>query len=156
MFINHKKCFPMHKMFINHGKKCFNPKTPIRSLFCLSIGWQRISLKLKTCLCRLFNLAVDPLQPEQEYYLQPAGPGRSRNASSMCPVGFSFGGDHLWDRFSVSFMDILSNSNFGLLGHFPLQNTCLYNLLVCLWPIICYTFSFPGFGQRDCYVATLA
>lgn len=50
---------------------------------------------------RLFNLAVDLLEPEQEYYLQPAGPGRSRNASSMCPVGFSFGGDHLWDRFSV-------------------------------------------------------
>ncbi|XP_004500480.1 nuclear pore complex protein NUP88 [Cicer arietinum] len=50
---------------------------------------------------RLFNLAVDPLQPEQEYYLQPTGPGRSRNASSMCPVGFSFGGEHLWDRFSV-------------------------------------------------------
>ncbi|KAK7305863.1 hypothetical protein VNO77_43775 [Canavalia gladiata] len=50
---------------------------------------------------RLFNLAVDPLQPEQEYYLQPVEPGRSRNASSVCPVDFSFGGDHLWDRFSV-------------------------------------------------------
>ncbi|CAK8566502.1 unnamed protein product [Lathyrus sativus] len=50
---------------------------------------------------RLFNLAVDPLQPEQEYYLQPAVHGRSRTASSICPVGFSFGGDHLWDRFSV-------------------------------------------------------
>ncbi|QCD98580.1 nuclear pore complex protein NUP88 isoform X1 [Vigna unguiculata] len=50
---------------------------------------------------RLFNLAVDPLQPEQEYYLQPVEPGRLRNASSVCPVDFSFGGDHLWDRFSV-------------------------------------------------------
>ncbi|KAL1336849.1 hypothetical protein HN51_031268 [Arachis hypogaea] len=50
---------------------------------------------------RLFNLAVDPLLPEQEYYLQPVEPGRSRNASSVCPVDFSFGGDHLWDRFSV-------------------------------------------------------
>ncbi|XP_027335594.1 nuclear pore complex protein NUP88 isoform X2 [Abrus precatorius] len=46
---------------------------------------------------RLFNLAVDPLQPEQEYYLQPVEPGRSRNASSVCPIDFSFGGDHLWD-----------------------------------------------------------
>ncbi|XP_057429072.1 nuclear pore complex protein NUP88 [Lotus japonicus] len=56
---------------------------------------------------RLFNLAVDPLQPEQEYYLQPMEPGRSSSASSVCPVGFSFGGDHLWDRFSVfiSFSD---------------------------------------------------
>lgn len=63
--------------------------------------------------CRLFNLAVDPLQPEQEYYLQPAVHGRSRTASSMCPVGFSFGGDHLWDRFSVSPVDILFNLIFG-------------------------------------------
>ncbi|CAJ1860717.1 unnamed protein product [Sphenostylis stenocarpa] len=50
---------------------------------------------------RIFNLSMDPLQPEQEYYLQPVEPGRSRNASSVCPVDFSFGGDHLWDRFSV-------------------------------------------------------
>ncbi|XP_028803776.1 nuclear pore complex protein NUP88 [Neltuma alba] len=50
---------------------------------------------------RLFNLALDPLQPEQEYYLQPVDPGRSRSASSMLPVDFSFGGDHLWDKFSV-------------------------------------------------------
>ncbi|KAI4306455.1 hypothetical protein L6164_029730 [Bauhinia variegata] len=50
---------------------------------------------------RIFNLASDHLQPEQEYYLQPVQPGRSGNASSMCPVDFCFGGDHLWDRFSV-------------------------------------------------------
>ncbi|CAL0334886.1 unnamed protein product [Lupinus luteus] len=50
---------------------------------------------------RLFNLAVDPLQPEQEYYLQPVESGRSRNASSVCPVDFSFGDNHLWDKFSV-------------------------------------------------------
>lgn len=50
---------------------------------------------------RLFNLASDVMQPEQEYYLQPVEPGRYRNAASICPVDFSFGGDHLWDRFSV-------------------------------------------------------
>ncbi|CAN1174810.1 Nuclear pore complex protein NUP88 [Linum perenne] len=50
---------------------------------------------------RIFNLSSDVLQPEQEYYLQPLQPGRSRNAASMCAVDFSFGGDHLWDRFSV-------------------------------------------------------
>ncbi|KAM7264364.1 hypothetical protein ACFE04_002047 [Oxalis oulophora] len=44
---------------------------------------------------------VDLVQPEQEYYLQPVEPGRSRNAASICPVDFSFGGDHLWDKFSV-------------------------------------------------------
>lgn len=45
------------------------------------------------------------MQPEQEYYLQPVEPGQSRNAASICPVDFSFGGDHLWDRFSVSSVD---------------------------------------------------
>ncbi|XVE99746.1 hypothetical protein REPUB_Repub03eG0227500 [Reevesia pubescens] len=50
---------------------------------------------------RLFDLSSGVLQPEQEYYLQPVEPGRSRNAASICPVDFSFGGDHLWDRFSV-------------------------------------------------------
>ncbi|KAJ0044390.1 hypothetical protein Pint_06486 [Pistacia integerrima] len=50
---------------------------------------------------RLFNLSSDLMQPEQEYYLQPVEPGRSRNAASICPVDFSFGGDHLWDRFTV-------------------------------------------------------
>ncbi|KAB1217743.1 Nuclear pore complex protein Nup88 [Morella rubra] len=43
----------------------------------------------------------DLLLPEQEYYLQPVEPGRSRNATSICPVDFSYGGNHLWDRFSV-------------------------------------------------------
>ncbi|KAM5556667.1 nuclear pore complex protein NUP88 [Rosa sericea] len=50
---------------------------------------------------RLFHLSSDLIQPEQAYYLQPVQPGRSRNATSICPVDFSFGGDHLWDCFSV-------------------------------------------------------
>lgn len=50
---------------------------------------------------RLFDLSSDLVRPEQEYYLQPVEPGRSRNVTSICPVDFSFGGDHLWDRFSV-------------------------------------------------------
>ncbi|KAG6765438.1 hypothetical protein POTOM_029480 [Populus tomentosa] len=50
---------------------------------------------------RLFDMSSDVLKPEQEYYLQPVEPGRTRNAASICPVDFSFGGDHLWDRFSV-------------------------------------------------------
>ncbi|KAJ0465946.1 putative nucleoporin NUP88/NUP82 [Helianthus annuus] len=50
---------------------------------------------------RLYDLSSAIEQPEQEYYLQPVVRGRSRNASSICPVDFSFGGDHLWDRFSV-------------------------------------------------------
>ncbi|KAD7480261.1 hypothetical protein E3N88_03397 [Mikania micrantha] len=50
---------------------------------------------------RLYDLSLAIEQPEQEYYLQPVARGRSRNASSICPIDFSFGGDHLWDRFSV-------------------------------------------------------
>ncbi|XP_076949517.1 nuclear pore complex protein NUP88-like [Bidens hawaiensis] len=50
---------------------------------------------------RLYDLSSAFEQPEQEYYLQPVSRGRSRNASSICPVDFYFGGDHLWDRFSV-------------------------------------------------------
>lgn len=50
---------------------------------------------------RIFNLSSAHGLPEQEYYLQPVQPGRTRNASSICPVDFCFGRDHLWDRFSV-------------------------------------------------------
>uniref|UniRef100_A0A7N0TUA6 Nuclear pore complex protein NUP88 n=1 Tax=Kalanchoe fedtschenkoi TaxID=63787 RepID=A0A7N0TUA6_KALFE len=50
---------------------------------------------------RLFDLSLDIGQPEQEYYLQQAALGKPRNAASICPVDFAFGGDHLWDRFSV-------------------------------------------------------
>ncbi|CAF1790231.1 hypothetical protein HID58_089768 [Brassica napus] len=50
---------------------------------------------------RLFDLSSDAEVPEQEYYLQPVEPGRSRTASSIYPADFSFGGDHLWDRFTV-------------------------------------------------------
>ncbi|KAM3389286.1 hypothetical protein ACQJBY_011421 [Aegilops geniculata] len=50
---------------------------------------------------RLFDLSFDLEQPEQEFYLQPILPGRCQNASSICTVAFSYGSDHLWDRFSV-------------------------------------------------------
>ncbi|CAN4116254.1 unnamed protein product [Withania somnifera] len=50
---------------------------------------------------RVFDLSSALGQPEQEYYLQPVEPGSSHNATSICPVDFSFGGDHMWDRFSV-------------------------------------------------------
>ncbi|PIA32201.1 hypothetical protein AQUCO_04500060v1 [Aquilegia coerulea] len=49
----------------------------------------------------MYDLSSDLEKPEQEYYLQPVEPGRSHSAASTCPVGFSFGGEHLWDRFSV-------------------------------------------------------
>lgn len=52
-------------------------------------------------MSRVFDLSSALGQPEQEYYLQPVEPGSSHNATSICPVDFSFGGDHMWDRFSV-------------------------------------------------------
>ncbi|KAK3141567.1 hypothetical protein QOZ80_4BG0335530 [Eleusine coracana subsp. coracana] len=50
---------------------------------------------------RLFDLSSDLEKPEQEFYLQPIVPGKCQNASAICPVAFSYGSDHLWDRFSV-------------------------------------------------------
>ncbi|KAK4480707.1 hypothetical protein RD792_013789 [Penstemon davidsonii] len=50
---------------------------------------------------RIFDLSTSIEQPEQEYYLQPVESGSSRNAAAICPVDFSFGRDHLWDKFSV-------------------------------------------------------
>lgn len=61
-----------------------------------------------TLFARLFDLSSDAELPEQEYYLQPGEPGRSRTASSIYPADFSFGGDHLWDRFTVSSVQILA------------------------------------------------
>ena len=66
------------------------------------VGSLLFDLYLPMRFCRLFHLSSDLIQPEQAYYLQPVQPGRSRNATSICPMDFSFGGDHLWDCFSVS------------------------------------------------------
>ncbi|MFQ6647198.1 hypothetical protein Gotur_020121, partial [Gossypium turneri] len=73
----------------------------------LQVSWHpysdtHVGILSSDSVFRLFDLSSGVVQPEQEYYLQPVEPGRSRNAASICPVDFSFGGDHLWDRFSVS------------------------------------------------------
>ncbi|KAI0502139.1 hypothetical protein KFK09_017086 [Dendrobium nobile] len=49
---------------------------------------------------RLFDLSSDLERAEQEFYLQPEL-GRIQNTVSFCPIAFSFGGQHLWERFSV-------------------------------------------------------
>ncbi|KAF2296262.1 hypothetical protein GH714_037147 [Hevea brasiliensis] len=67
---------------------------------CVMYLYGRTSNNDKAIVCRDFDLSSDLPQPEQEYYLQPVEPGRSRNPASIYPVDFSFGGDHLWDRFS--------------------------------------------------------
>nr|GEZ28245.1 nuclear pore complex protein NUP88 [Tanacetum cinerariifolium] len=81
----------------------FNTNNAIRTL---KVSWHpysdtHLGILSSDSVFRLYDLSSALEQPEQEYYLQPVGRGRSRNASSICPVDFCFGGDHLWDRFSV-------------------------------------------------------
>ncbi|KAJ9540689.1 hypothetical protein OSB04_027195 [Centaurea solstitialis] len=81
----------------------FNTNNAIRTL---KVSWHpysdtHLGILSSDSVFRLYDLSSALEQPEQEYYLQPVERGRSRNASSICPVDFSFGGDHLWDRFSV-------------------------------------------------------
>ncbi|KAI3799969.1 hypothetical protein L1987_35275 [Smallanthus sonchifolius] len=80
-----------------------NTNNAIRTL---KVSWHpysdtHLGILSSDSIFRLYDLSSALEQPEQEYYLQPVARGRSRNASSICPVDFSFGGDHLWDRFSV-------------------------------------------------------
>lgn len=72
---------------------------------------------------RLFDLSSDLEKPEQEYYLQPVKPGRCHNAGSICPVAFSFGGQHLWDRFSV-FVLFSDGSAYVLCPVVPFGSLC--------------------------------
>ncbi|CAN6472586.1 unnamed protein product [Victoria cruziana] len=53
-------------------------------------------------LFRLFDLSTEVERPEQEFYLQPMQCNRS--ALTICLAAFSFGGEHLWDRFAVFFL----------------------------------------------------
>ncbi|XP_010924188.2 nuclear pore complex protein NUP88 isoform X2 [Elaeis guineensis] len=76
-----------------------------------------------TFTCRLFDLSSDLEQPEQEYYLQPVEPGRCHNAASICPVAFSYGGQHLWDRFSI-FVLYSDGSVYALCPIVPFGSLC--------------------------------
>lgn len=72
----------------------------------LKVSWHpysdtHVGLLSSDNVFRLYNLSTSYDHPEQEYYLQPVEPGYSVNAAAICPVDFSFGGDHLWDKFSV-------------------------------------------------------
>ncbi|CAH9090077.1 unnamed protein product [Cuscuta europaea] len=72
----------------------------------LQISWHpysdtHLGILSSDSVFRIFDLSSALVQPEQEYYLQPIERGTSCDAAALCPVDFSFGGDHLWDRFSV-------------------------------------------------------
>ncbi|PHU02730.1 Nuclear pore complex protein NUP88 [Capsicum chinense] len=82
---------------------CFDRNNAIRTL---KVCWHpysdtHLGILSSDSVFRVFDLSSALGQPEQEYYLQPVEPGSSHNATSICPVDFSFGGDHMWDRFSV-------------------------------------------------------
>ncbi|PIN21581.1 Nuclear pore complex, Nup88/rNup84 component [Handroanthus impetiginosus] len=81
----------------------FNRNNLIRIL---QISWHpysstHLGILSSDSVFRIFDLSTETGEAEQEYYLQPAEPGSSRNAAAICPVDFSFGGDHLWDKFNV-------------------------------------------------------
>lgn len=72
----------------------------------LQISWHpysdtHLGILSSDSVFRIFDLSTDIGQPEQEYYLQPVEQGSCRNAAAICPVDFSFGAEHLWDKFSV-------------------------------------------------------
>ncbi|GLJ40760.1 hypothetical protein SUGI_0842760 [Cryptomeria japonica] len=50
---------------------------------------------------RIFDLSSDLEIPEQEYHLQPAAYPKLTSTVTIRPVAFAFGGEHLWDRFTV-------------------------------------------------------
>ncbi|KAH6777807.1 nuclear pore complex protein-like protein [Perilla frutescens var. frutescens] len=72
----------------------------------LQISWHpysdtHLGILSSDSVFRIFDLSTDIGEPEQEYYLQPVEQGSCRSAAAICPVDFSFGGEHLWDKFSV-------------------------------------------------------
>lgn len=72
------------------------------SLYCDYVFLIFLTSNLNYFIVRLYDLTSDLKRPEQEYYLQAIESGRYGNIASNCSVAFSFGGEHLWDRFTVS------------------------------------------------------
>ncbi|XP_011623988.1 nuclear pore complex protein NUP88 isoform X1 [Amborella trichopoda] len=84
----------------------------------LQVSWHpysesHIGVLSSDTVFRLFDLSSDLERPEQEYYLQPLEPARCHSATSLCPVAFSFGGEHLWDRFTV-FLVFADGSTYAI------------------------------------------
>ncbi|BBM97550.1 nuclear pore complex protein Nup88 [Marchantia polymorpha subsp. ruderalis] len=50
---------------------------------------------------RLFDLSLNAESAEQEYHLQPSSTKNPGFSSLVRAISFSFGGEHLWDRFTV-------------------------------------------------------
>ncbi|KAK8926141.1 hypothetical protein KSP39_PZI018299 [Platanthera zijinensis] len=71
---------------------------------------------------RLFDLSSDLERAEQEFYLQPEN-RRNQNTPSLCPIAFSFGVNHLWERFSI-FLLYSNGSLYILCPVVPFGSLC--------------------------------
>lgn len=77
-----------------------------KTLRILQVTWHphsdtHLGILSSDCVLRLFDLSSNLEIPEQEYHLQPATFDNFMSAVAIRPVAFAFGGEHLWDRFSV-------------------------------------------------------
>ncbi|ONK77958.1 uncharacterized protein A4U43_C02F12710 [Asparagus officinalis] len=91
-------------------------------------GSSHVGILSSDSVLRLFDFSSDLERPEQEFYLQPYEVGSSHNAVSICPVAFSFGGQHLWDRFSV-FVLFSDGSIYVLCPIIPFGSLCSWEFL---------------------------
>ncbi|RVW81373.1 Nuclear pore complex protein NUP88 [Vitis vinifera] len=117
----------------------FNSNNVIRTL---QVSWHpssdtHLGILSSDSVFRIFDLSSDVGLPEQEYYLQPVDPGKSRNAASICPVDFSFGADHLWDRFSFSLYYVAQFNGIRFLFYSVMVQSTSFVQLFLLEEAVC-------------------
>ena len=78
---------------------------------------------------RLFDLSLDVEEAEQEYHLQAELPSRPGSHPLTRAVGFAFGGEHLWDRFTVR-PELLAYLCYSLLS--TIKPTCFHDYVIFL------------------------
>ncbi|GAB2299524.1 hypothetical protein Dimus_033590 [Dionaea muscipula] len=83
------------------------PNVYFKAIRILQVTWHpysnvHVGVLSSDSVFRIFDLSSAVEKPEQEYYLQPMEPGsKFQKAASICAADFTFGSDHLWDKFSV-------------------------------------------------------
>lgn len=88
------------------GSKRIYSSKDSEALRILQVTWHphsdtHLGILSSDCVFRLFDLSSNLEIPEQEYHLQPATLQNLMSAVAIRPVAFAFGGEHLWDRFTV-------------------------------------------------------
>ncbi|KAG0574793.1 hypothetical protein KC19_VG291700 [Ceratodon purpureus] len=87
------------------GGKLFSKKS-WNALRILQVEWHpysdtHLGVLSTDGVLRLFDLSLDVEEAEQEYHLQAELPSRPGSHPLARAVSFAFGGEHLWDRFTV-------------------------------------------------------